>query len=476
MKDLFISKLDSFVAQNDLLHKGATVVVGVSGGPDSLALLYYLLGRKERDSLQIVAAHVDHMFRGEESRQDMVYVQSLCKRLGIPCEAKQINVEAYQEKHQLGAQVAARECRYEYLENVMKRYNADYLALGHHGDDQIETMLMRFVRGSTFRGYAGIPIKRAFATGMIIRPLLAVTKDEIYEYCIQNHIVPRVDPSNKKETYTRNRFRKHILPYLKKENPAVHERFLALSKFIQEDEDYLQELAFEKMNKVVKKKDKNKAILSIPAFESLPIPLQRRVIQLILNYLYAYKLPSSLSSIHIEQVLSFLKRPHPSGSLDFPRGLKIVRAYEDCSFNFEKEKALPFSCILPVPGTVVLPNGDELTAEVSESFPSSYSSSMFVGDSRKMAVPFTVRSRQNGDRMAIKGMKGTKKIKAIFIEEKVPRQEREEWPIVCDAKGNIVWIPLLKRAETAVAAAEESKGSYIIIHYKSKESSRRINR
>jgi tRNA(Ile)-lysidine synthase len=476
LKEAFVSTIDDFIVQYQLLHPGAIVVVGVSGGPDSFALLHYLLGRKEKDGLQIIAAHVDHMFRGEESKQDMLYVKEICKELGITCEAEQIDVKKYQEQHGLGAQAAARECRYAYLESVMKKYKADYLALGHHGDDQVETILMRLVRGSTAKGYAGIPAKRAFASGMIIRPFLAVTKADIEAYCRACGIEPRIDPSNEKEVYTRNRFRKHILPYLKKENPHVHERFQSFSRFMQEDEAYLQELAFEKMNKVVKKKDKNNIVLAIPAFESLPMPLQRRGIQLILNYLYEYKLPSSLSSIHIEQVLSFLKRPHPSGSLDFPAGLQVIRTYEECSFGFRKEKALPFSYTLFVPGTVILPNGDELTAEVSDTLPSSYDSSVFVVLSKDLSVPLTVRSRKKGDRMTIKGMNGTKKIKAIFIEEKVPKLQREEWPVVCDAKGSIVWLPLLKRSAVSVSVPETSEDSYIIIHYKGKESSRRINK
>ncbi len=476
LKKSFASKIDDFTAEHQLLHPGAIVVVGVSGGPDSLALLHYLLQRKEKDRLRLIAAHVDHMFRGEESEQDMRYVESLCKELGIACEAARIDVKKYQEQYGLGAQAAARECRYAYLESVMKTYNADYLALGHHGDDQIETILMRLVRGSTSKGYAGIPAKRAFASGMIIRPLLAVTKTEIEEYCCEHYIEPRIDPSNEKEAYTRNRFRKHVLPYLKQENPNVHERFQFFSKFIQEDEAYLQELAFEKMNKVVKKKDKNNIVLSIPAFESLPMPLQRRGIQLILNYLYEYKLPSSLSSIHIEQALAFLRRSHPSGSLDFPAGLKVIRTYEECSFSFKQEKALPFSYMLSVPGTVVLPNGDELTAEVSKKFPSSHDSFTFIGLSKSISVPLIVRSREGGDRMTIKGMNGTKKIKAIFIEEKVPKLQREEWPIVCDAQGNIVWLPLLKQSALAVSVPEESEDSYLLIHYKSKDSSRRINK
>lgn len=187
----------------------------------------------------------------------------------------------------------------------MKKYDARYVALGHHGDDQVETILMRLVRGSTPKGYAGIAVKRPFHNGYLIRPLLGVTKEEIVDYCNKLNLMPRIDPSNKKEVYTRNRLRKYVLPHLKEENPQMHEKFQKFSVQMQEDEAYLQELAFEKMNKVITKSDKQIS-LSIPAFESMSMPLQRRGIQLILNYLYEYKIPSSLSSIHIDKLIEFL--------------------------------------------------------------------------------------------------------------------------------------------------------------------------
>lgn len=474
VKDEFVKKVDAFVERHDLLEAHSTVVVGVSGGPDSLALFFYLLEKREEKQLQIVVAHVDHMFRGEESQEDLQFVKQLCDNLNVTCETTQIDVTRYQKQNRMSAQVAARECRYAFLERIMRKYNAQYLALGHHGDDQVETILMRLVRGSTPQGYAGILAKRAFNKGFLIRPLLAVTKEEILDYCNRKDVEPRIDPSNTKETYTRNRLRKHVLPHLKQENPNVHERFQAFSTSMQEDEAYLQELAFEKMNKVIKKKDAKRMVLSIPAFESMPIPLQRRGIQLILNYLYEYKIPSSLSSVHIDKVIEFFKRTHPSGMLHFPGGLEIVRTYEECSFRFREEKVTFSPCVLQVPGKVTLVNGDELEVEISNCVPIMVNDMTFIAKHNEIAYPLIVRSRENGDRMSMQGMNGTKKIKSIFIEAKVPKEKRADWPIVCDASGNIIWVPLLKRSAFAISQETVDKDTYIIIHYKSKESSRRI--
>ncbi|PEB51986.1 tRNA lysidine(34) synthetase TilS [Bacillus pseudomycoides] len=474
MKDTFVEKVDDFVKQHDVLEEHSTIVVGVSGGPDSLALLYYLLEKREEKKLKIVVAHVDHMFRGDESYEDLRFVENLCQEIGVICETIRINVSQYQQQYGMNAQVAARECRYAFLERIMKKYDAPYVALGHHGDDQVETILMRLVRGSTPKGYAGIAVKRPFHNGYLIRPLLAVTKEEIVNYCNSLGIIPRMDPSNEKEIYTRNRLRKYVLPYLKEENPHVHERFQKFSMLMQEDEAYLQELAFEKMNKVITKKSNKHIVLSIPVFESMSMPLQRRGIQLILNYLYEYKIPSSLSSIHIDKVIAFFKRTQPSGSLDFPEGLKIVRTYEECSFRFKQEIVFPFSQVLSVPGAVTLANGDKIIAEINEEIPSNMNETVFVAKYNDISYPLLIRSRENGDRMSIQGMSGTKKIKAIFIEAKVPKEKREEWPIVCDASGNIIWVPLLKRSAFAISQETANKDKYMIIHYKSKESSGRI--
>ena len=175
---------------------------------------------------------------------------------------------------------------------------------------------------------------------------------------------------------------------------------------MQEDEAYLQELAFEKMNKVITKSDKQIS-LSIPAFESMSMPLQRRGIQLILNYLYEYKIPSSLSSIHIDKVIEFLSGHNLQVHLIFG-DLKIVRTYEECSFRFKQEIVSPFYKIYQY-GTITLLNGDEFVTEVSEDIPSNMNETVFVAKYNDISYPLRIRSRENGDRMSIQGMNGTKR-------------------------------------------------------------------
>jgi tRNA(Ile)-lysidine synthase len=459
-----VGKVKNFIHRHQLLKQHAVVLVGVSGGPDSLALLHLLWSIKEEWNLSLVAAHVDHMFRGKESEEDLHFVLNYCHKLGIPCETRQINVKEYQMKRNLTAQEAARECRYQFFKELMEKYQADFLALGHHGDDQIETILMRLTRGSTQEGYAGIKAKRPFATGFIIRPFLAISKSEIEEYCARNNLKPRRDPSNEKDVYTRNRFRHHVLPFLKEENPNVHEKFQQFSEKMMEDELLLVELTKEKMNTVIKKKSQSSVIMNRNEFCQLPLPLQRRGIQLILNYLYE-KIPSSLSSVHIENVLTFLSGVHPSGTLHFPKGLKIVRSYDMGIFRFEEKKGSPFYFTLSFPSRLPLSNGYEIISTQTESFPDKIKgNNWFVIDPDNVTFPLIVRNRRQGDRMKVKGMNGTKKVKTIFIDEKIPLEERDQWPIVEDADGNILWIPGLKKS--IFEATNISKNNYIVLQYK----------
>lgn len=439
------SKVAAFLERHSFQLENKKMVVAVSGGPDSLALLHYLWGQKDKRNLSIVAAHVDHMFRGQESLEDALFVKTFCEHNAIPFEMERINVPEMIEQTGLNPQTAARQARYEFFAKVMKKYGFDYLALGHHGDDQIETILMRLTRGSTGAARAGIPFSRPFANGSLFRPFLGLTKVEINEYCQNYHLEPRIDPSNEKDIYSRNRFRLEIIPFLKAENSHVHDHFQRFSEEIQYDELFLQELTVQTMNTVMKTREKNKITIDINRFNEVPIPLQRRGIQLILNYLYKVK-PASLSALHIDQIFSIIQHPHPSGTLDFPNGLKIIRSYTQLSFQFDISVALNYSFTLKEPGVIELPIGTSVNMSIinGEKIDSRECMAIFPADIIKL--PLVIRTRRNGDRMSLKGMSGTKKLKDIFIDNKIPIQDRDSWPVITDGDGCILWLPGLKKA------------------------------
>jgi tRNA(Ile)-lysidine synthase len=439
-----LQDVENFIKKHQLLSSASTVVVGVSGGPDSLALLHFLWKRSAQYSISIIAASFDHRLRGEESARELVITKQFCTDRNILFEGGEADVASFQKENQLSLQTAARICRYDFFERVMKKHKAEILALAHHGDDQVETMLMRMTRGSEGFSLAGIPVRRPFAEGEIIRPFLGITKDEIEHYCKVEYLYPVYDPSNESEKYVRNRFRKKVLPFLKQENPNVHERFQHLSETISEDETYILNQAKIEIEKVLIVKTEGKIELSVSAFNKMPIPLQKRGITLILNYLYKLN-PSSLSSVHKENFLSLLGSEHPSGFLYFPSGLFISRTYDRCTLSFEpvKSEEESYDLFMELPGITEVPNGI-LTAETTDGEPSLIrGKDVFVFSRNDVSLPLRVRNRRPGDRMAIAGV-GTRKLKDIFIDAKVAQEERNVWPVVVDANGDIIWLPGLK--------------------------------
>ncbi|MBS4175756.1 tRNA lysidine(34) synthetase TilS [Bacillus sp. FJAT-49736] len=442
----FEVKVAEFIKKHELLKKGDALLIGVSGGPDSLALADFLSRKKEYYSISITVAHVDHMLRGEESYNDLKFVQEFCRDRGIHIATGQININELAHTEGKGIEETARKYRYLFFEKTMEKYKLNKLVLGHHGDDQVETIMMRLTRGSSGKGRAGIPLRRKLEYGELIRPFLCITKEEIEEYCHFYELSPRRDPSNQSEEYTRNRFRRRVLPFLKKENGHVHEHFQRFSEEILEDESFLQELTVREMNKVWNKTDEEISI-HIGSFSTMPLPLQRRGIQLILNYLYKEN-PGTFTAVHMEAILKLLKNPHqPSGKLHLPLGLKVTRSYETCRFLFEKqEENVPYEFRINDGDIVNLPNGFMIHMIKGKHPEKNQGNDTICIEVNDIELPLVVRTKRIGDRMKVKGLNGTKKVKDIFIDKKVPIDEREKWPIVTDRKGNILWLPQLKKS------------------------------
>lgn len=463
---MMIEQVNHFIQKNELIKDQSTIVVGVSGGPDSLALLHYLYHFQQKKWNRLIAAHVDHMFRGKQSEEDLLFVKEYCEKLGIQFEAVQIDVTSYQKRNQLSTQVAARECRYRFLAEVMIKYNADYLALAHHGDDQIETILMRLVRGSKGIGYAGMQMLRPFACGSIIRPFLSIAKEDIESYCTRHDLHPRRDPSNDSDDYTRNRFRHHVLPFLKQENPSVQARFQQFSEQVIEDNQLLDELTVAKMNTVMKRKEDKQIEIEIDLFLTMPKSLQRRGIQLILNYLYK-DIPSTLSSIHIDHLFALLKSDYPSGELHFPKDLKVIRSYNSCLITYGVEKISTYRFQIDAPGNYYIDDGATISTQLLDCFPEMVKGNdSFVVDLDAVKLPLYVRTRKQGDKMTLKGMNGSKKVKDIFIDKKIPLSKRDKWPIVEDSCGTILWVPGLKKSSFEAEADRKTKTQYIALQYK----------
>lgn len=425
--------LNKYLKDNDI------VVIGVSGGPDSMVLLSLILELKK--DLTIICAHINHNVR-KESFDEAIMVENFCAKNNVIF--KQMTIENYETGN---FENQAREKRYRFYESLIKEYGVKYLLTAHHGDDLMETMLMRIVRGSTLKGYSAFSEYEKRNNYILLRPLIHNTKDEILSYAIENHIPYAIDSSNSDESYTRNRYRKNILPILKKEKQNVHEKFYELSKILKETDEFIK---IEIENKLKECFIKNKLYLNY--FNNYPVIIKREIIRKILSDIYKSDI-KIITNKHIIQILEINK---PNCSLDLPKGIKIHKSYDYITFEKAKTKSEYRKEIID---KVDLPNGKSLKVSTSVK---DTSNNVIRLSKNEIDFPLYVRNRKDGDRILLKGLNHHKKIKDILIDEKIPRHERDSIPVVEDKNGVIVWIPGLKKSKFD---KEKNENCDIIVKY-----------
>lgn len=412
------------------LEKEKYVVVAVSGGPDSMTLLYMLEKLRQHYHFQIVCAHVNHNVR-KESGKEAVFVSNYCCSHGIVYEF--MKIENYRDDN---FHNEARVIRYRFFEQILNKYQAHYLFTAHHGDDLMETILMRMVRGASLKGYSGFEEIAHRENYEIIRPLIFVTKSEILDYA-NEHDIPYVkDASNEKDVYTRNRYRKYVLPFLKQEDASVHKKFYKFSKTLLEYENYISQIVKEKMNIIV-----SDGVVDIPLLQKEDVLIQKEIINNILSNLYEDDL-FLITDRHTEQILNLCHSSKKNAKVCLPQNMDAVRTYNQLTFEKENQDIHQYK--YEIKDTIKLPNQHEIEV-VSESNMTSNNICYLSKDD--ITLPLYVRSRQDGDKMYVKGLNGRKKINDIFIDQKIPMSDRNLWPIVEDSKGTIVWIPGLKKSK-----------------------------
>jgi tRNA(Ile)-lysidine synthase len=443
------------VEEHALWPPGATVVAAVSGGPDSLALLGTLLALRERRDPQapgeIVVAHLDHGLRGEAGAADAAFVAELAAERGLRCVVGREDVRALARREKRSLEDAARRARYRVLQSVAAEVGADCIALGHTRDDQAETVLMHFVRGSGLAGLAGMAPRE----GGLARPLLALTRAETVAYCEAQGWQPRYDASNEDPAFLRNRIRRELLPTLERYNPRLRETLARNAALIADDERYLEERARDAWDAALAEETAGTITFRLDVLRAQPDALRHRVLRAAVQRLAGAE--QGLEAAHLAAAERLISRGVYGASIALPVGLRLSRgarsvAVERVRTPAVPEPALPEEMTLDVPGELALPalglrlrawRADELLPRLREgTLPEDQSSpagSVAYLDADVSGDRLSVRAWRPGDRFQPLGLPHQKKLHDYFVDAKIPREQRARTPLVF-GRDHLIWI------------------------------------
>lgn len=427
---------DVIIYLKKLLSNNQVVVVATSGGPDSMCLLNLLC---ELD-VKIVVAHVNHKLRCE-SEEEAKFVEDFSLEHNLIYEYMEIK-----EYNGDNLESEAREKRYAFFNELISKYQANYLMTAHHGDDLMETILMRLTRGSSLKGYSGFKKEIDMGNYKLVRPLITLTKNDILEYMDDNHLKYYIDKSNYSKEYTRNRYRLDCLPFFKKENKDVHLKFLKFSEELDKANNFIDNYISNLIDTL-----KYKDGLNINTLQGLDSFVLQRVIEYELSKMY----PNDLFLIndkHTEAVINLVNSNKSNLKVNLPNNIIAIKEYDVLKI-INKDNSDEFYYELN--DYVYIPGGIIKKVDKSE-LKSNY---VIRLNSEYLELPLIVRSRNVGDKMEVKNLNGSKKIKDILIDSKVPILKRNIIPIVTDSKNNILWVPGVKKSKFDV----ESNGIYDII-------------
>lgn len=421
-----------------LLKPGDSVVIGLSGGKDSMCLLDLLM--KLNKKITIIAAHINHNIR-EESNEEAKIIEKYCKEKNVIFETikfpKKSNNKDFNESE-------LREKRYDYFEKIINKYQAKYLFTAHHGDDLIETILMRITRGSDIKGYSGFDLVTPKCGYQIIKPLIYTTKEEIDQYNEKNNIPYVEDQTNSSSKYTRNRYRHKVLPFLKQENPQVHLKYL---KFNQELQKYYNYVLKETSKEFIKRYENNS--LNLDNIDKIDDLILENIIKKLLDINY----PDNLYLVndkHISMIINIIHNKEPNLSLNLPNGLVIYKRYNELYIRKGIKEKKEYD--IEIKKHTVLPNNHYIDIIEKSDEKSNYYIRL---NSKEIKLPLHARTRKPGDKMVIKNSIGSKKIKDIYIDSKIEPEKRDSEPIVVDNNNTIIWLPGLKKSQFDKANNEE---------------------
>ena len=426
-----------------LLEKGERLIVGVSGGMDSMVLLHVLNAYRQKLDLFLIVAHVNHGLRPDESAREAELVQKESERLGLPFEYGQFDAKEFQKAAGLSLQDAGRRIRFHFFNNLLSKYHAQKIALGHNADDQVETVLLRLMRGAGLKGLKGmLPIR----DGRVIRPMLEVWRREIESFATGNSIPFLLDSSNLKKSYLRNRLRLALIPLIEREYQSNFKAVvMRTSTILREENDFLERGGEDAYHEIVRE-EKDTLSFRFSEYDFLHKAIQRRVLQKILDKISGGEMIEEGVGWGGSVIYRKLQQPSPSFLMELPHGIFIEKRYDRVSLGKGRVKAVPpFEVELISPGcTLIKEIGREVVIEETNSRDIRFES---LNETRNVAFldyqclqfPLRLRNFRPGDRFQPMGVKGVQKLKKFFIDHKIPRFERPKIPLLISGEM-IAWI------------------------------------
>lgn len=434
-------KVWDIIDKYNMIEKDDNIVLGLSGGPDSMALLYLLIAIKKKIDFNIIIAHVNHGVRGAEALRDEMFVKETANRLNLPFFSKQVDMIGIAKKEGITAEEAGRKLRYGFFREVIKTCGSGKIAVAHNKKDQAETLLMRIMRGTGVDGLKGMD----FQTGDIIRPILDIDRWEIEKYIEDKQIPTVLDKTNLEDIYTRNKIRLELIPYIEKNfNPNIVDTLYRLSENASLDSAFLEEYSIERYSSLIKKTDHDCIILNYEGFKIEDKAIKRRIIRkTILDLLGTIQ---GIEEIHISSVVELFDRKETGKRINLPASIIARVSYEDLIIEKGKcngEEAIHNSrYALNLGNNVLKDYGLEIDLEVTEKKDIDFkktSRNIKYFDYTKIVGGIFIRTRDFGDKFNPFGMKGTKKLKDYFIDEKIPRDLRDKTALLVDGE-NIIWV------------------------------------
>ncbi len=445
-------KVRKTILEYGMLKTRDRVLVGVSGGPDSMALLHILIKMKSDLGITLAVAHLNHGLRGDESDRDADFVLQTTEKLGLECYLEKENIPEYRQRHGLSTEQAARRIRYAHFYRLAEIHGFNKIALGHHLDDNAEMVLMALFRGSGPLGLSGIPPVRE---GKIIRPLMGLTRSDIMAYLQDAGLDFVIDGSNADTTYLRNRVRHRLLPLLKEEyNPAVTGSLNRLSEISRSEEEWMNSLVAPLFQSCVVASEENRLTLAVSRLKGHHPAVQRRILRMALE-----QVKGDLKGIalhHVDAIMEVSRDVSGAKRLDLPGQVMVLAGRGRILISKEKQRLrnittgqpriplLRYSYEIHIPGSLYVPETGmtlwftETAVETPENICSAGQQTAFI-DIKKIEGPLELRNFVPEDRFAPLGMRGTKTVDKFLKDLKITDRERFNIPVLL-TRGKIIWV------------------------------------